>query len=201
MTGSLRFYKRLGIVLYYGAQLGFALADRFYQAGGLMTQMGRAYAAVFVLIVFGASTGEQQLPAIKAELYGAPTVTLPDMVWAGMERIIFWVSIAAAGYFFYKGQLWDALVALGFPAWKLWLRLEVRRLLIKSGEIRVPLLVRFLPLLLLNCALFFLILMAVSGGGPYRDLGWGPVQLYPVLFIAGTAGFLLALLAAGGKIK
>jgi len=188
------------MVLYYGALIVFGLADKYYSTDGSLTVMGRAFAVVFVVIVFAVSTGAQRAEAIKTELGGAPITTLADFIWSRFEHVVFWGALGFAGYFLFKGRFWDGLVALGLPAWRGWLWLELRRLRVKSGEATSS---GFWSVLLGFCAVSFLFALVRSylfGMGPIFQLFGNEYHVYPAVIIASLAGIIFSLAGSGGDI-
>lgn len=197
---SIRAFKLAGIVGYYGAFGFFWLADRHYQTGGIITNVGYCYGVAFMVAAFLASTGEQRMADIQAELDGGPDHTLADKIWAAGDQAAYWGAILAAIYFAYNIRIWDAIVSLGFPAWRLWLVLEIRRLKIRSGELRPS---AFWKTAFFGCAAFTLLmlfLMFFTGYGPYKDIGFGSFQIYPALFITGIVCILVSFIGTGAKL-
>lgn len=199
MNFSIRTYKAFGIAAYYGAIVFFWLVDRHYQTDGIFTTIGYCYGVAFMVTAFLASTGEQRIADIQAELDGGPGDTLVDKAWAVLDQVIYWGSILAAIYFICYVRIWDAIVALGFPAWRLWLVLEVRRLKIRSGALRPS---GFWKIGMacsaaITLLLFFLLFLGVYG--PYKDIGFGPFQIYPAFFITGVVCTMLCLIGTGAK--
>jgi len=200
MHFSIRAYKAFGMAAYYGAIGLFWLIDRHYQTDGIFTTVGYCYGLAFLVGAFIVSTGEQRLADIQAELNGGAGDNTADKLWGMVDRVVFWGSILAAVYFFRYSRFWDALASLGFPAWRLWLVAEIRRLKIKSGELRPSGLWK----VALACSAAFtflmLALMLFSGYGPYKNLGLGEFQLYPALFITGIVSSLLCFLGTGANL-
>jgi hypothetical protein len=200
MNYSIRTYKTFGMAAYYGAIGFFWLVDRHYQTDGIFTKIGYCYGVAFMVAAFLVSTGEQRMADIQAELNGGPDDTLADKAWAVVDQAVYWSSILAAIYFVYHVRIWDAVVSLGFPAWRLWLVLEVRRLRIRSGELRPS--VFWKRAMACSAAATFLVYLLIffTGYGPYKDIGLGSFQLYPAFLIAGIVGTLLFLIGTGAKL-
>lgn len=195
---SIRAYKAFGVAAYYGAIGFFWLLDRIYQADGIFTKVGYCYGVAFMVGAFLTSTGEQRIADIQAELGGGDG-TASDALWAAADQAVYWGSILAAVYFVYNIRIWDAIVSLGFPAWRLWLVLEIRRLKIKSGAITPS---PYWKAGMAACATatgILLLLMFVAGYGPYKDIGFGPFQIYPAFFITGIVCTVLCLIGTGAN--
>jgi hypothetical protein len=197
---TLKQYKFLGIMGYYGFMLLFYLADIYYQTGGDLLIVGRCYAIFSIVIFFVLSTGEESLAAITAELNGPPPVTLADSMWKAAERTFFWGAFAFCAYFAYEERWWDAVCALGYPLWHAWLRLEMRRVNIHAGRLKPDIMWPVAMWISLASAVFGLFAMMLLGYGPYRDLGWGPVQIYPLFLSGGLTCFIVAFVGNGSKI-
>jgi len=200
MQLSMAGYKRLGAFLYYGALLAAAYLDKKYAMDGRISAIGRGYAVFFMVLVMLVSTGERKLAEIKAELDGGPALNFADAAWRSLDKVFFWFSLGASAWFVYKAAWWDALVYLGLPAWRGWLRLEARRLRIKGGEEKPSV---FWRMLLFFCAAAFLISLALSyfaGLGPVFPLFGDEFHVYPAGIILSLLGLIISLAGSGGKI-
>jgi hypothetical protein len=196
---SIRQYKLFGIATYYGFIGFFELMDRHYHTDGAIAIVGYCYGVAALVLSFVASTGEQTMAAIKAELHGPPPATLSELLWSWADGIAFWLAVIAGVYFFFRARIWDGLVSLGYPVWRLWLLLEMRRLRIKSGETKPSFFWKAALGASFALVLFSLLLMLTGGYGPYKDFGWGAVQLYPVIFIAAIVCCVLSLIGTAGE--
>lgn len=201
MNYSIRAYKAFGVAAYYGAIGFFWLLDRYYQADGIFTRIGYCYGVAFMVVAFLTSTGEQRIADIQAELNGGSDDTLVDKAWAVADQAVYWGSVLAAIYFVYNIRIWDAIVALGFPAWRLWLVLEIRRLKIKSGALRPSGLWKIAMICSAVVTLFLFFLFFLGIYGPYKDIGFGSFQIYPVFFIAGIVCTLACLIGNGANLE
>jgi len=131
---TLKDYKLIGLLFYYGFLILFELADGYYKLNGSLRLVGRGFAVAYLVAFSFFSTDGQSLEAIKAELESSRPAAQAGGMWDVLNRAVFWGAIAFAGFFAWRGRWWDAVCALGYPVWLGWLVLEVRRLEIGAGR-------------------------------------------------------------------
>lgn len=191
-------WTRAALILYYLALAGYSAADRFYDAGGAVRDMGRLAAAAFVLIAFPVATRGAGRGELEAELYGGRDDDPFADIWRLVNLAIFYLSLLAAAYFFYRRDLWTGLLYLAQPAWRCWLRLALRRVLIASGELRPSPWWGRVRLLSALAAIPPAIMVLAGSYGPLLSFGGFTMRAYPAAFVAAMLG-ILGTTAAGVK--
>ena len=191
---------RAGVLVFYitsgaGAFLGGRAGEAAEQA--VLLWMGRGMGALigFGLVLTGLS--ELSREDINGELRGRPG----EPLWAAVNRLLAWASPPAAGWHFYRGDIWDGLMMLCYPAWLVLLRLESRRRDIEEGSRRVLLPWRLLVYFsLASCALFFSLTMVLPYGGPAFLWDGEAYRLYPLLAMLSIPAIIIGAIGCGGKL-
>lgn len=191
-------WTRAALVLYYLALAGYSAADHFYGAGGPIRDMGRLTAAAFVLIVFPFATRGAGRRELEAELYGGREDDPFADIWRLVNLALFYLSLLASAYFFYRREPWTGLLYMAQPAWRCWLRMALRRALITTGELRPSPWWGRARLLSALAAIPPAVMLLSGSYGPLLSLGGFTMRAYPAVFVAAMLGILVTT-AAGVK--
>lgn len=116
-SGVMTFYILTGIFTFAGGQITDpSNRDTFIWLGRLM-----AAAGALPLILMGVS--ELSRRELREELNGRPG----EEFWTFINKMLAWGSPGVAAWHFYRGNTWDGLMMLSYPAWLILLWAAARR--------------------------------------------------------------------------
>ena len=193
-------YTRLGIVSYYAVLAVFTIIEKFASTESFFIGMGRILAVAVLVALFMFSTSESSVSDIEGTLNDGDGGGYMDWLWHRASLVLLLASLIAAAYEFYYGFIWDGVFYLGYPAWKCWLMLELRRVRIAHAIIRTW---RGWRTVLVICgigAAIFAVLLFFTGGGPYLSKALS-IRAYPAGLIVCLFGVVFSVVAAGDDLR
>ncbi|MCX5786705.1 MAG: hypothetical protein NTX59_13570 [Elusimicrobia bacterium] len=192
-------YTRLGIVSYYAILVIFTFIEKIASTEGFFIGMGRILAVAVLVALFMFSTSESSVSDIEGTLNEGNGGGYTDWLWHRASLVLLLASLIATAYEFYRGNIWGGVLYLGYPAWKCWLMLELRRTRISHAMIRTW---RGWRTVLMVCgtgAAIFAVLLFLTGGGPYLPTTIR-IQIYPAGLIVCLLGVVFSVIAAGDDL-
>jgi len=189
---------RAGVIGFYilNAAFGYfagTITDPSDQQTYLWGGRGAALFIAVALVLMGVK--ELSREELREELKGRPG----EELWAAINTLLAWGSPVVAVWYFYKGDTWNGLTMLGYPAWLILLHVEALRRANKNRR-NTP----------LRCKLFFYASLFSAGlsfietvllnPGPKLP-GHGGYTVYPLICIISTIAAIGILAGCYGRLR
>lgn len=154
------------------------------------------FAALFIafaLVLMGVN--ELSPVELREELKGRPS----EALWTAINTLLVWGNPLVAIWYFYKGDTWNGLIMLGYPAWLILLHVETLRRANKNRR-NTPLRCKvFFYAFFFSAGLSFTEIMLLNPGPKLP--GNGGYTLYPLICIISTIAAIGILTGCYGKLR
>ena len=147
----------------------------------------------FTLVLMGVK--ELSRAELLEELKGRPG----EALWAAINTLLAWGNPVAAVWYFYKGDTWNGLMLLGYPAWLILLHVEALRRANRNRR-NTPLRCKVLFYAsFFSAGLSFTETMLLNPGPKLP--GQGGYTLYPLICIISTIAAIGILAGCYGRLR